>query len=72
MGAENTKICGPTKGQNSWRIRADDELQVVCAKPTVLAIVNVRRLYLAGHVIRMSDDRTIRKVFLGKPDGRIK
>jgi hypothetical protein len=24
----------------------------------------------AGHLVRMSDDRTIKKVFLGKPDGR--
>ena len=72
MGAENTKICGPTKGQNSWRIRTDDELQVLCRKPNVLTIVNVRRLYLAGHVIRMSDDGSVKKVFLGKPDGRMK
>ena len=32
----------------------------------------VRRLVWAGHMVRMSDDRTIKKVFLGKPDGRRK
>jgi len=26
----------------------------------------------AGHLERMSDDRTTKKVFLGKPDGRRK
>jgi hypothetical protein len=27
---------------------------------------------MAGHVVRIYDNRTIRKVFLGKPDGRRK
>ena len=30
-----------------------------------------RRLELVGHVVRMSDGRTIKKVCLGKPEGRI-
>ena len=66
MGAENTKVCGPTKGQNSWRIRTADELQVVCRKPNVVTTVRVRRLELAGHVTRMSDERSVKKVFLGE------
>jgi hypothetical protein len=33
---------------------------------------NVRRLEWAGHLVRMSDDRTVKKVYLGKPDGRRK
>jgi hypothetical protein len=32
----------------------------------------VRRLELAGHLVRMSDDRTVKKVILGKPDGKKK
>jgi hypothetical protein len=31
-----------------------------------------RRLYLAGHVIRISDYRTVKKVFLGEPNRRIR
>jgi len=71
MRAGNTKVCVPTRGENSWRTRTDDELPVVCRKPNILTIVNVWRLYLVGHVIRTSDDRTVKKVFLGKADGRI-
>jgi hypothetical protein len=34
--------------------------------------IKVKRLEWAGHVVRMSDDRTVKKVFLGKSDGRRK
>jgi hypothetical protein len=30
----------------------------------------VRRLEWAGHLVRMSDDRTVKKVVPGKPDRR--
>jgi hypothetical protein len=39
-------------------------------KPNIVATLKVRRLEWAGHVVRMSDDRTAKKVSLGKPDGR--
>jgi hypothetical protein len=32
----------------------------------------VRRLEWAGHMVRMSYDRTVKKVFLGKAGGRRK
>jgi hypothetical protein len=35
-------------------------------------MIAVRRLKLAGHLLRMSDDESVKKVFLGKPDGRRK
>jgi hypothetical protein len=39
-------------------------------KPNTVTTVNVRRPEWAGHIVRVSDDRTLKKVFLGKPDGR--
>jgi hypothetical protein len=39
-------------------------------KPNIVTTIKVIRLEWAGHLVRMSDDRTINKVFLGKPDGR--
>jgi hypothetical protein len=53
------------KHQNGWRIGTNDELQVVCRKPNIVTTVKVRRLQWAGHVVRMSDDRTVKKVFVG-------
>jgi hypothetical protein len=38
-------------------------------KPNIITI-KVRRREWAGHLVRISDDRTVKKVFLGKPDGR--
>jgi hypothetical protein len=38
----------------------------------MVTTIKVRRLEWAGHLVRMSDDRTVKEVFLGKPDGRRK
>jgi hypothetical protein len=34
--------------------------------------IEVRKLENAGDLVRMSDDRTVKKVFLAKADGRRK
>jgi hypothetical protein len=44
----------------------------MCRKPNIATTIRVKILEWAGHVVRMSDDRTVKKVFLGKPDGRRK
>ena len=73
MGAENTKKeMQPKHGQSDWRTRTDDKLQVMCRKPNILTTMQVRRLEWAGHLVRMSVNKTVKKVFLGKPDGRSK
>ena len=41
-------------------------------KPNIVTTIKVRRPEWAGHIVRMSDDRTLKKVFLGKADGRRK
>jgi hypothetical protein len=40
--------------------------------PNSATTITIRRPEWAGHVERMSDDRTVMKVFLGKPDVRRK
>jgi len=54
------KIYGPLEGQNGWRKRTSDELQVTYCKPNIVTTIKVR----------MADDRTTKKVFQGKPGGR--
>jgi hypothetical protein len=54
------------KDQNGWRIRTNDELQVMYRKPNIVRTIKVRRLEWAGHLVRMSDDRTVKKVVQGK------
>ena len=54
----------------------ESELMMNCSlsivKPIIVTTIKVRRIEWAGHVIRMSDDRTVKKVFMGKPDARRK
>jgi hypothetical protein len=53
----------------------ESELMMNCRlyiKPNIVTTIKVRRLQWAGHVARMSDDRTVKTVFVGKPDGRRK
>jgi hypothetical protein len=38
-------------------------------KPNVVSTLKVRRLEWVGHLVRMSGDRTVKNIFLGKPDG---
>jgi hypothetical protein len=66
------KIYGPIKDKNGWRILTNDELQVMYRKRNILTTRKVRRLKWAGHLVRMSDDRTVKKISVGKADGRRK
>jgi hypothetical protein len=66
------KIYGPIKDRNGWRMRTNDELQVMHRKPSIVTTIKVKRLGWAGRLVRMPDDRAAEKVFLGKPDGRRK
>jgi hypothetical protein len=59
-----------TKNHNGSRIRTNDELQVIYRKPSTVTTIQVRKLESAGHLVRMSDDRAVKKVFLGKTGGR--
>jgi hypothetical protein len=42
-----------------------EKLQEMYRKPNIVTTMKVRRLEWAGHLVRMSDDRTIKTVFLG-------
>jgi hypothetical protein len=56
-------------GENGWRIRPNDELQVVYRKPNIVTTIKARRLEWVVRLVRVSDERTVKKVFVGKPDG---
>ena len=38
-------------------------------EPNTVTTIEIRRLQRVGHVVRMSDGRTVKTVFLGRPDG---
>jgi hypothetical protein len=73
MGAVNTKkIDGLIKDQNGWRIQTNEELQVIYTEVNIVTTIEFRTTTMGwvGHVVRMSVGRTIKKVFLGKPEGQ--
>jgi hypothetical protein len=47
-------------------------LQVMYRKPNIVKTIKIRSLEWAVHLVRMSDGRAVKKVFLGKPGGRRK
>jgi hypothetical protein len=66
------KIYSPIRDQFGRRIRNNYEPQALYIKPNIGPTIKARRLEWAGHLVRMSDDRTVKKVSVGKPDGRRK
>jgi hypothetical protein len=57
------RILGPTKENNTWRIRYNNELYKKFDEPSISNIIKLKRLQWAGHVQRM-DGRRIPKWIL--------
>jgi hypothetical protein len=56
--------------QGIWRIRSNQDIQNMYKSPDIVVEINVRRLELLGHVVRMEDNRLLKIVFNAKPEGR--
>ncbi|XP_038214255.1 uncharacterized protein LOC119834051 [Zerene cesonia] len=65
------KILGPIRSDDgSWRIRTNKEVEELFDEPNILGEVKAHRLRWLGHVLRMGDDRAVKRVYLGRPTGR--
>ena len=65
------KIYGPICQDGEWRVRYNDELYHLYDDTDVIKNIKLRRLRWAGHVSRMSDVVSTKRVSLGPPpDGR--
>jgi hypothetical protein len=65
-------VYGPKRDTNGWTICTNKELQDQNRSADMVTAINARQLELAGHVLRMDDERMVKRVFLGKPGGRRK
>ena len=63
------KLHGPIKHQNGWRIQTNNESQVMYRTPNNVTTIKVRTLKWAGHLVRMTADRNVKKVFPGNQMG---
>lgn len=65
-----TKIYGPVKEQNNWRIRSNLELEQVYKKPNIVTSIKIRRLEWVGQLIKMEDERMEKMIFTGILEGK--
>jgi hypothetical protein len=62
-------IFGPVEENGTWRRRYNHELYKLFNEPDITGYIKVKRLERAGHLIRTSENRTIKKIFNTKPEG---
>jgi len=61
------RIFGPTKENQIWRIRTSKELDKLIKHKNIVNYIKAWRLSWFGHVQRMPDTRTVKKIFKQKP-----
>jgi hypothetical protein len=64
------KICGTKKEGNEWKIRNYQELRNMYGQLGVIAEIKSKRLECLGHVLKMKENRIVKRVFEGHPSGR--
>ena len=64
------KIYGPTNESGQWRIKTNLELMTKYKSQDIVTVIKIRRLEWLGHVIRMNETRSVKKIFEGKLEGR--
>jgi hypothetical protein len=66
------KIFGPKREEDgSWRKLHNDELHRLYSSPNILRVIKSRRMRWAGHVARMGEGRSVYRVLVGRPEGKI-
>jgi hypothetical protein len=64
------KIYGPTKENGQWRIKTNLKLMTKYKSQDIVTAIKIQRLEWLGHVIRMNETRSVKKIFEGKLEGR--
>jgi len=61
------RIFGPTKENQMWRVKTNEELDKLIKHKNIINYIKAQRLSRFGHVQRMPDARTVKKIFNWKP-----
>jgi hypothetical protein len=66
------RIFGPKRDEvtGEWRKLHNEELRDLYSSPSIIRIMNARRMRWAGHVARMGENMNAYSLFVGKPEGR--
>ena len=54
-----------------WRKLHNEQLNDMYSLPNTVRVVNSRRMRWAGHVAHMGEDRVVRRVLVGNPEGKM-
>jgi hypothetical protein len=54
----------------SWRKLHNDELHNLYSSPNIVRVIKARRLWWAGHVARLGEERGVYRVLMGKSEGK--
>jgi len=65
-------IFGPKRDEvtGEWRKLHNEKLSDLYSLPNIVRVVKSRRMRWAGHVARMGEGRRVRRVLVGKPEGK--
>jgi hypothetical protein len=66
------KIFGAKTEGNEWKIRNKQELRNMYGQPQIIGDIKSKRLGWLGHVVRMEEDRMVKRIFERHPGGRRK
>jgi hypothetical protein len=65
------KMYGPVQNEDgSWRIRMNYELNELIGNADIVRFIKRRRIAWLGHVMRMDDKRTPKRILQWKPIGK--
>jgi hypothetical protein len=68
---ELRRIFGPKRGEDgSWRKLHNDELHSLYSSPNTVRMIISRRMWWAGHVVRMVEERGVYRVLVLRPEGK--
>ena len=59
---------GPAVTQGIWRIRTDQELRELYKNLDIVAGTKMKRVEWVGHAVRMVQGKTVKKIFVTKPE----
>jgi hypothetical protein len=63
------KICDPINKGESWRIRANKEIEDILEGADIVKFIKSLRLRWCGHIERMNNERMSKKVMTTKMEG---
>jgi hypothetical protein len=66
------RVVGPKRAKvtGEWRKLHIEELNDLYSLPNIVWVVKSRRMRWVGHVAHMGEERGVRRVLVGKPEGK--